>query len=373
MLDAFELDTVSANGIKHRVALVKKFPPTRAKMSTMMPLVMLMHGWPESWYSWRHQLLALAEAGYSVRRHFPPTMRSTILAFVATVWALCGLNVSGFTMKRPLAKGKAPLTSLHVKRDPIKMPTQTPMFPYKVRNEPLLSRLQRDFGTCLPQPPYSASRKEQKSARFHYIVHHNLPHVEDEYDRNCEEALYRLYSFKKPAADDEAPEVTDKLMFPPNCRVVDDSSQQLLDARSAPGFWARLPRPKSLPSFQSQQDFQYFVKQYRNRGFAGGLKWYQVMDINWFQTQRLKGKKVEQPSLFIIGADDRAVLRNHGGLDSVIRGMKQNASNLVDCIILPDTGHWIQQERHQQVSSELIKFVTRVSTMQPRAVNNSKL
>ena len=28
------------------------------------PLVVLCHGWPESWYSWRHQLGALAEAGY---------------------------------------------------------------------------------------------------------------------------------------------------------------------------------------------------------------------------------------------------------------------------------------------------------------------
>jgi pimeloyl-ACP methyl ester carboxylesterase len=50
-----EFATVQTNGIRLRVALAGKGP-----------LVVLVHGWPESWYSWRHQIPALAEAGYRV-------------------------------------------------------------------------------------------------------------------------------------------------------------------------------------------------------------------------------------------------------------------------------------------------------------------
>ena len=375
MLDAFDLRTVTANGIRHRVALVKEFPPTlkRAKTSTT-PLVMLLHGWPESWYSWRHQLLAIAEAGYPVcapdMRGFGETDAPADVNDYA-VGTLC-LDVLGIAMffgfHKIIAIGHDfgsylswHLALLHPEQVVAVCGMSVPYLGHSPKDEPLLSRLQRYFGTCLPQSPYSASRKEQEEARFHYILHHNLPLVEDEYDQHCEETLYRLYSFKKPAAHDDPPEVTDKLMFPPSCRDANDHPHKPLDARSAPGFWARLPRPRCLPSFLSEHDFQYFVQQYRSRGFAGGLKWYQVMDTNWFQTQHLKDKKVEQRSLFIVGADDRTVLNNHGGLDNAVRGMRQNASNLLDCIILPDTGHWIQQERHQRISLELIKFLARVS------------
>jgi hypothetical protein len=84
-----------------------------------------------------------------------------------------------------------------------------PYLGYSPRNEPLLSRLQQNFGTCLPELPYCASGNKQENAKFYYILHHNLPQVGEEYDRNCEEALYRLYSFK-PGVDCEPPEVTDK-------------------------------------------------------------------------------------------------------------------------------------------------------------------
>src|SRR6476660_9812311 len=48
-------ESVATNGINMRVALAGKGP-----------LVLLVHGWPESWYSWRHQIPILAEAGYRV-------------------------------------------------------------------------------------------------------------------------------------------------------------------------------------------------------------------------------------------------------------------------------------------------------------------
>jgi len=391
VLQGFELCALEANGIRHRVATVKGFPPTPRTGTIRLqphatPLVMLLHGWPESWYSWRNQLIALAAAGYPVcapdMRGFGGTDAPTGVEDY-TVDTLC-LDVLGIADSLGYTKIIAighdfgsylawHLALLHPEQVVAVCGMSVPYLGHSPSQEPLLARLQRHFGTSLPNSPYCATRKEQEDAKFHYILHHNLPHVAEEYDRNCEEALYRLYSFKKPRADDDPPEVTDKHMFPLNCRTVNVDPRRPLDARSAPGFWARLPRPRCLPSFLSPVDFRYFVTQFRERGFAGGLKWYQVMDANWFHTRHLKGKKIQQPSLFIVGADDRSVLTNHGGMESVVRGMKQNCSNLSECIILSETGHWIQQECHREVSAELLKFLEKVFCLEMDPSMTSKL
>lgn len=371
MLDLFQLSEVKANGIRHRVASVKGYPPTPGiSLRRESTLVVLLHGWPESWYSWRHQLLALSEAGYPV---CAPDMRGfggtdapdNVLDF--TVDKLC-LDILGIANSLGYPKIIAVghdfgsylawhLALLHPEQVVAVCGMSVPYLGHSPKNEPLLAKLQRHFGTCLPQPPYNASQKEQEEAHFHYILHHNLPRAAEEYDQNCQEVLYRLYSFKTPQDDDEPPEVTDKHMFPSSYRATNESTDEMLDARSAPGFWARLPRPRSLPEFMSQEDFAYFVAQYRTSGFAGGLKWYQVLDANWFGTEHLKGKKVEQPSLFLVGAEDRAVLNNHGGLEMVVDGIRHHCSNLSECAVLPNTGHWIQQERHEEVNTSLLKFL----------------
>ena len=62
----------------------------------------------------------------------PPTMRTTFFACAAAALAFCKPHVTGFTVEGPLTKRQVSSTTLQVKRDPIKMPSQTPMFPYKV-------------------------------------------------------------------------------------------------------------------------------------------------------------------------------------------------------------------------------------------------
>ena len=385
-MESFELFTLIANGIKHRVATVKGCPPGPLFANNMTsgalrrrPLVMLLHGWPECWYSWRHQLLALAAAGYPV---CAPDMRgfggtdAPELVQDYTVDKLC-LDVVGIAnalgYHRIIAIGHDfgsylawHVALLHPRQVVAVCGMSVPYLGHSPRDEPLLSRLQSHFGTCLTSSPYYASRKEQEHAKWNYILQHNLPGIENEYDRHCEEALYRLYSFKPGVTCDPA-EVTDQHMFPKASRHIDSAEPcGLLDARSAPGFWARLPRPRCVASFLTAGDFEYLVQQYRSSGFAGGLKWYQVMDANWFRTRHLRGKLIEQPSLFIIGAEDRLVLQNHGGVDNVFHGMKRSCSDLTKCILLPDTGHWVQQERPKEVNLALLEFLADASSREER-------
>jgi hypothetical protein len=59
-------------------------------------------------------------------------MRSPVLAFAVAAAAFCSQHVSGFSVQRTLTKSKMSSTSLEVRRELIKMPSQTPMFPWKV-------------------------------------------------------------------------------------------------------------------------------------------------------------------------------------------------------------------------------------------------
>jgi pimeloyl-ACP methyl ester carboxylesterase len=243
-----------------------------------------------------------------------------------------------------------------------------PYLGHSPRHEPMLERLQRDFGKCLPQN--GASRKEQEEARFHYMLHHNLPRADEEYDRNRYEALYRLYAFTKGVEADE-PEVTDRHMFPHSHQCSDDDNAPL-DARSAPGFWARLPRPKSLPSWLSESDFQYYLNEYERSGFSGGLRWYQAMDRNWHLTKSLQGKQIHQPALFLCGKEDHLVLKNHGGEDHVIRTMNEHCTNLKTHMI-PNAGHWIQQEVSELVTDQLLCFLSSLHVHRGESQTQSKL
>lgn len=380
-IEAFELSLVETNGITHRVASVKGYAPRRSCRSTsgvrQAPLVMLLHGWPESWYSWRHQLLFLATAGYAV---CAPDMRgyggtdSPAQAQEYTVDKLC-MDVLGIA--RCLGYSQIVVIghdfgAFLAWRMALLHPNEVVAVcgmsvPYVVQHDPPLTHLQRKFGNSLPNTPYRASRQDQQQAQFHYILHHNLPHIEEEYDLHCEESLYRIYFFKH-GVECNPSEVTDKRMFPPE--YLNQELDNALDARSAPGLWARLPRPKSLPTWMTSIDFDYFVRQYHINGFAGGLKWYQALDISWHKMPDLSMRKIEQPAMFLCGAKDPC-LDEYGGEENVVREMKKNCHTLMKYLILPDTGHCIQQERQKEVCSALLEFLLLVRSQEDNSTIQS--
>ena len=74
-------------------------------------------------------------------------------------------------------------------------------------------------------------------------------------------------------------------------------------------FWLRIPRPKALPGWLRDEDFEYFMREFQRKGFAGGLQWYVVPDVNHTLTRHLVGERaiVKQPSLFVGGTLDMVV------------------------------------------------------------------
>lgn len=359
----FRLQTIHANGITHRVATVKGHPPQNA-----LPfLIVLLHGWPEGWFTWRHQLKALAEAGFAVcapdMRGFggtsaPPEVRDYRIDILCKDVLSIAYKM-GFRKILPVGHDFGSYVSWHLA---LLHPNSVvgvcgmalPYMGHSPAREGLLSKLQTSFGNSLPQPPYCATRKEQEKALFHYILYHSLDHAGEQYNLNAYEALYRIYFFR-PDIPSDPPKVKSKLMFPYH-----SDHQYPLDARSSPGMWARVPRPKRFPSWQSEQEFQYMLHQYEKSGFQGGLNWYKVMDANWAYLRQYKGRKISQPALFLCGKEDRVVLQLHGGLENVVRGMKKHCGGGTEVVALQDTGHWCQQEQPDKVNRELLDFVNQV-------------
>ena len=112
-----------------------------------------------------------------------------------------------------------------------------------------------------------------------------------------------------------------------------------------------MTNPETLPSWLTQDDVDFFVKEFKASGFRGGLNWYRNIDRNWELLGAFRNAKVQQPALFITGEKD--VVRSF----APEAGIKQNVPNLKDLVIVPGAGHWVQQEKPREVNEALIKFL----------------
>jgi len=231
----------------------------------------------------------------------------------------------------------------------------------------LLTMLENAHGKCIdPAVP----RHIREKALFHYILYHCLPKAEDEYGRNTKEFFYRLYGYRRGCQTEPGtPEYEPRgLLFPPSGNPHIDRTRTL-DATAAPGFWRRIPRPVDLPAWFTQSDLDFMTEQYRESGFLGGLSWYRAANLSFeMMKDRLdprvggSGDKVQPPSLFLIGEDDKLV-KFFGGKRNIQQKLAQNLPNMVqEPIFVPDCGHWIQQEQSQLVNAVLLKFLATVTS-----------
>ena len=121
------------------------------------------------------------------------------------------------------------------------------------------------------------------------------------------------------------------------------------------GFLGDTSRQHTLPPWISEEDHAHVVESYRHSGFRGGLNWYRNIDRNWELTAPWQGAKIFQPAIFIAGANDSVVTGIIGG--NRVREMDRVLPNLRAKILIDGAGHWIQQERPDEVNAALISFM----------------
>lgn len=312
------LKTVTANGIGMRYAECGSGP-----------LVLFCHGWPESWYSWRHQMLALANAGY---RCVAPDMRGyggtdapaeidhySILDLVGDMVALVGelgaeqVVVVGHDWGAPVAWHCALL------RPDLFRAVVGMSVPWAVRG-----------GTDM----LSALRK-LGITRF-YIQYFQDPGVaEAEFEQDVRTALRRIYY---TAGGEMNQKGKGFAMLP-----------------ETGGFFANTVDPETLPGWLSEADLDWFAGEFGRTGFRGGLNWYRNLARNWRLTAPWHGCPIRQPSLFIAGSRD-GVLRFPASMQQ-IEAFPRTLPGIRGSHILEGAGHWIQQERPQEVNQLLLDFL----------------
>jgi pimeloyl-ACP methyl ester carboxylesterase len=125
------------------------------------------------------------------------------------------------------------------------------------------------------------------------------------------------------------------------------------------GFLGDPAAPRTLPDWISEDELSHFIEAYRTSGFRGGFNWYRNIDRNWDLTAPWHGARILQPSLFIAGSKDSVITGLIGA--KRVADMERVVPNLTRKLIIEGAGHWIQQERPDEVNAALIEFLKQVS------------
>lgn len=314
---------IESNGIKLRIA-----------EAGSGPLVIFVHGWPESWYSWRHQLPAVAAAGFHA---VAPDMRGygkSDKPEAVEDYDIQHLTADLVGIVDALGEKQAIL----VGHDWGAIVAWHAMLLHPDRFSALVAMSVPYNG----RPPQSLvqSLKAAFGDNFFYILYFQEPGVaEKEFDADPRGILSRLYL--SPDSPREKPEVTDP-------------------KRAAGGWIPRLGAPKGLPDWLTQEDLDYVVNEFKEAGFRGGINYYRNFHRNWETTPQLAGAKISAPVLFIAG--DKDVVIRGATAEGLSAGMKKAVPGLQGVKLIPNTGHWVQQERPAEVNALLVEFLKGLDT-----------
>jgi epoxide hydrolase A/B len=291
------------------------------------PLVILLHGFPESWYSWRYQLTALAAAGFHAvapdQRGYCETGPPRFPGRPAETGDYTMLHLTGDVLALMDALGEErAVVAGHDWGAPVAW--HAALFrPDRIRGVVGLSVPYRPRGSAPPIATLRATLGES-----FYMVYFQEPGVADAELARDPAATFRnvLYSISG-----DSPGMT---LIPPGGGFLDAGSD-----------------PAELPGWLTQADIDAYVAQYAESGFTGPLSWYRNMDRNWELTGAWHHAPVLVPALFIAGDRDPVIgfVRPDALAEAVPRLTESN--------ILPGCGHWTQQERPAEVSEAMIAFL----------------
>ena len=336
---------VSANGIRIHVAEQGEGP-----------LVLLVHGFPELWYSWRHQLPALAAAGY---RAVAIDQRGYGLS--SKLWNPSEFRISKLVgdavgVVRALGEEKAVIVG-HDWGAPVAW-TAAWMHPEVFR---AVAGLSVPFSAraliAIPGSAFGELRPSEAHRRlagegqdFYETYFSALDAIITEIEADVRGWLRDVvYSFSGDAP------------LPPGVDLAKIDVVELIRMTAAcvphgGRMRDRFAKPERMPDWFTERDLDVFANEFERTGFIGGLCFYGAMDESWEELEPLAKKRVEVPALFIGAERDAATI---WGREAIARA-KEWVPELLASPIIPGCGHWIQQERPEATNRHLIEFLQRV-------------
>ena len=293
------------------------------------PLVLMLHGFPESWYSWRHQFAPLAAAGFHA---VAPDMRGygksdkphEISAYnqVEVVADIIGLIpalgaetavVIGHDWGAPTAWSAAAQHPDQVRA------VGTLSVPYSPRPE---------------APPLDMLREAFKGQFFYQLYFQEPGVAEAEFEADIRTAL-RKFLFLASGQSDASTLAT---------KQPDDD------------LLSGLPDPEVLPPWLTEADLEFYTGEFERSGFRGPLNYYRNHNLTWRLTEGAPAV-IEQPALFAAGEKDGVILM----AAEALKRMPERVPNLRTNELLPGIGHWTQQEAPEAVNRLLVSFLHSLS------------
>nr|KYP71184.1 Epoxide hydrolase 2 [Cajanus cajan] len=307
--------SVQVNGIKMHVAEKGEGP-----------VVLFLHGFPELWYSWRHQILALSSLGY---RAVAPDLRGygdteaptsassyTVFHLVGDIVAL--IDTLGVDQVFLVAHDWGAIVGWYLclfRPDRIKayVCLSVPFMPRNPKMRPV------DAMRALYGDDYYICRFQEPG------------HAEAGFaQRGFENVIKNMLTSRRPG--------------PPILRAGGIGSQ---------------PNSTPLPSWLSQEDVTYYASKFEKSGFTGGLNYYRNLNLNWELTAPWTGVKIETPVKFITGELD--VVYTSPNFEEYIDSgsFKQDVPNLEPVIVQKGVAHFNNQEAAEEINTHIYDFINK--------------
>lgn len=324
------------------------------------PLVVLLHGFPESWYSWRHQIPALAGAGYRVvaidQRGYGRSSKyrvqkayriKELVGDVVGVLDSYGAEqafVVGHDWGAPVAWTFA---WLHPDRCAGVVGISVPFAGRGVIG--------------LPGSPFG----ERRPSDYHLelagpgrVWYQDYFAVQDGIITEIEEDLRGwLLGLTYTVSGDGMMAATKAAVD----AGVDLESMDPIDViRAGPLCMAEGARlkdafvyPETMPAWFTEADLDFYTGEFERSGFGGPLSFYHNIDNDWHDLADQQGKPLTPPALFIGGQYDVGTIWGAQAIERAHEVMP----NYRGTHMIADVGHWIQQEAPEETNRLLLDFL----------------
>ena len=304
----------------------------RVALEGLGPLVLMVHGFPESWFSWRHQIGPIAQAGFTAAAIDVRGYGGSDKPHPVEAYAMERMVADVAGAVEALSPGAPAVLIGHDWGAPIVWNTAL-IRPDRVRavaglSVPYLGVPARSFSDVIAQ----VFTARGKFFYQHYFQDEGVAEAEMEAD--VRDSLRRFYY----AISGDAPDGTW-----PTDKVVGDA------------LLHRLPDPDPFPQWLTPDDLDYFVGEFQGSGFRGPINRYRNHDRDFAYLQAFKDRRIDQPALFIGG--ERDLVLSMLGRGDLVAMMKAQLSDLRGADILPGCGHWTQQERPEEVNQRLLAWL----------------
>lgn len=291
------------------------------------PVVILAHGFPESSWSWRHQVAPLAAAGYHVlapdqRGYGRSTKPDTVPGYgiehltgdLLNLVSTTGHDDAVFMGHDWGALIVWDLAKLHPERCRGVVGLSVPFVHWPAPPIPLM---QATYGD-----------------RFFYILYFQRP---DEAEREMEADVRRTMAGVLWGASGQG--------FAPRGD---------LPPMEGTGFLTGMPTPPPLPwSWLTEADLDQYVEEFTASGYFGPVSYYRNLDANFAVVDGLGPERLTMPTAFVTGAKDPVNLMDPTGAER----MAATLPNFRGATIIDGAGHWVQQEAPAETTAALLSFL----------------